>query len=199
VLPYVASKFAVTGMTHSLASELAPHNITVNSIHAWSFPDAERHRRDGCFSSLRSGGEHHRRRLQRRRRVGNGLSGGHKRYAGAPAHEALLPAIWSCRPSGWSVQSAPARVVLRLPPRATPSWRARFDRPAGTGLVLPPGCGRSFLWIRRSTLNVPLIRVVELLSACRRPTTPSSQPHGGTSRSTAGCREGAPIISIGRG
>ena len=24
---------AVTGMTHSLASELAPHNITVNSIH----------------------------------------------------------------------------------------------------------------------------------------------------------------------
>jgi NAD(P)-dependent dehydrogenase (short-subunit alcohol dehydrogenase family) len=33
VLPYVASKFAVTGMTHSLASELAPHNITVNSIH----------------------------------------------------------------------------------------------------------------------------------------------------------------------
>ena len=33
VLPYVASKFAVTGMTHSLASELAPHNSTVNSIH----------------------------------------------------------------------------------------------------------------------------------------------------------------------
>lgn len=33
VLPYVASKFAVTGMTQSLASELAPHNITVNSIH----------------------------------------------------------------------------------------------------------------------------------------------------------------------
>ena len=33
VLPYVDSKFAVTGMTHSLASELAPHNITVNSIH----------------------------------------------------------------------------------------------------------------------------------------------------------------------
>lgn len=33
VLPYVASKFAVTGMTHSLAAELAPHNITVNSIH----------------------------------------------------------------------------------------------------------------------------------------------------------------------
>jgi NAD(P)-dependent dehydrogenase (short-subunit alcohol dehydrogenase family) len=33
VLPYVASKFAVTGMTHSMASELAPHNITVNSIH----------------------------------------------------------------------------------------------------------------------------------------------------------------------
>ena len=32
-VPYVASKFAVTGMTHSLASELAPHNITVNSIH----------------------------------------------------------------------------------------------------------------------------------------------------------------------
>ena len=33
VLPYVASKFAVTGMTHSLAAELAPYNITVNSIH----------------------------------------------------------------------------------------------------------------------------------------------------------------------
>jgi NAD(P)-dependent dehydrogenase (short-subunit alcohol dehydrogenase family) len=33
VLQYVASKFAVTGMTHSLAHELAPHNITVNSIH----------------------------------------------------------------------------------------------------------------------------------------------------------------------
>jgi NAD(P)-dependent dehydrogenase (short-subunit alcohol dehydrogenase family) len=33
VLPYVASKFAVTGMTHSLAAELAPHGITVNSIH----------------------------------------------------------------------------------------------------------------------------------------------------------------------
>jgi NAD(P)-dependent dehydrogenase (short-subunit alcohol dehydrogenase family) len=32
VLPYVASKFAVTGMTHSLAAELAPHNITVRSI-----------------------------------------------------------------------------------------------------------------------------------------------------------------------
>ena len=33
VLPYVASKFAVVGMTHSLAAELAPHDITVNSIH----------------------------------------------------------------------------------------------------------------------------------------------------------------------
>lgn len=33
VLPYVASKFAVTGMTQSLAAELAPHDITVNSIH----------------------------------------------------------------------------------------------------------------------------------------------------------------------
>ena len=33
VIQYCASKFAVTGMTHSLASELAPHNITVNSIH----------------------------------------------------------------------------------------------------------------------------------------------------------------------
>ena len=33
VLPYVASKFAVIGMTHSLAAELAPHDITVNSIH----------------------------------------------------------------------------------------------------------------------------------------------------------------------
>ena len=33
VLQYVASKFAVTGMTQSLAHELAPHNITVNSIH----------------------------------------------------------------------------------------------------------------------------------------------------------------------
>ncbi len=33
VLPYVASKFAVTGMTHSLAQELAVHGITVNSIH----------------------------------------------------------------------------------------------------------------------------------------------------------------------
>jgi NAD(P)-dependent dehydrogenase (short-subunit alcohol dehydrogenase family) len=32
VIQYVASKFAVTGMTHSLASELAPHNITVNAI-----------------------------------------------------------------------------------------------------------------------------------------------------------------------
>jgi NAD(P)-dependent dehydrogenase (short-subunit alcohol dehydrogenase family) len=33
VLQYVASKFAVVGMTHSLAHELAPHDITVNSIH----------------------------------------------------------------------------------------------------------------------------------------------------------------------
>jgi NAD(P)-dependent dehydrogenase (short-subunit alcohol dehydrogenase family) len=33
VLQYVASKFAVVGMTQSLASELAPHDITVNSIH----------------------------------------------------------------------------------------------------------------------------------------------------------------------
>ena len=33
VIQYCASKFAVTGMTHSLASELAPHNITVNSVH----------------------------------------------------------------------------------------------------------------------------------------------------------------------
>ena len=33
VLPYVASKFAVTGMTHSLAQELAPYDITVNTIH----------------------------------------------------------------------------------------------------------------------------------------------------------------------
>jgi NAD(P)-dependent dehydrogenase (short-subunit alcohol dehydrogenase family) len=51
----------------------------------------------------------HRRRLQCRRRVGNALSGWHRKwYAGAPAHEALLPAIWSCRPSGWSVQSGSA-------------------------------------------------------------------------------------------
>lgn len=28
VLPYVASKFAVVGMTHSLAAEPAPHDIT---------------------------------------------------------------------------------------------------------------------------------------------------------------------------
>jgi NAD(P)-dependent dehydrogenase (short-subunit alcohol dehydrogenase family) len=33
VLQYVASKFAVVGMTHSLAHELAPHGITVNSVH----------------------------------------------------------------------------------------------------------------------------------------------------------------------
>ncbi len=33
VLPYVASKFAVTGMTQALAHELAPYDITVNSIH----------------------------------------------------------------------------------------------------------------------------------------------------------------------
>ncbi len=33
VLPYVASKFAVVGMTQSLAHELAPHNVTVNAIH----------------------------------------------------------------------------------------------------------------------------------------------------------------------
>lgn len=33
VLQYAASKFAVVGMTQSLAAELAPHNITVNSIH----------------------------------------------------------------------------------------------------------------------------------------------------------------------
>jgi NAD(P)-dependent dehydrogenase (short-subunit alcohol dehydrogenase family) len=38
VLPYVASKFAVTGMTQSLAHELAPHNITVNSIHPGIIP-----------------------------------------------------------------------------------------------------------------------------------------------------------------
>ncbi len=33
VIQYVASKFAVTGMTQSLAHELAPHGVTVNSIH----------------------------------------------------------------------------------------------------------------------------------------------------------------------
>ena len=33
VLPYVASKFAVVGMTQSTAHELAPSGITVNSIH----------------------------------------------------------------------------------------------------------------------------------------------------------------------
>jgi NAD(P)-dependent dehydrogenase (short-subunit alcohol dehydrogenase family) len=33
VTQYVASKFAVTGMTQSLAHELAPHDVTVNSIH----------------------------------------------------------------------------------------------------------------------------------------------------------------------
>ena len=32
VLPYVASKFAVRGMTHTLAFELAPYNVTVNAI-----------------------------------------------------------------------------------------------------------------------------------------------------------------------
>ncbi len=32
VLHYCASKFAVRGMTHSLAHELAPHSITVNAI-----------------------------------------------------------------------------------------------------------------------------------------------------------------------
>ncbi len=32
MLPYVASKFAVRGMTHCLAGELAPHNITVNTV-----------------------------------------------------------------------------------------------------------------------------------------------------------------------
>ena len=38
VSQYVASKFAVTGMTHSLAHELAPYNITVNSIHPGILP-----------------------------------------------------------------------------------------------------------------------------------------------------------------
>jgi NAD(P)-dependent dehydrogenase (short-subunit alcohol dehydrogenase family) len=33
VLPYSASKFAVVGMTHSLAGELASNGITVNSVH----------------------------------------------------------------------------------------------------------------------------------------------------------------------
>lgn len=33
VLPYIASKFAVTGMTHTLAHELAPYDVTVNSVH----------------------------------------------------------------------------------------------------------------------------------------------------------------------
>ena len=33
VLPYIASKFAVTGMTHCLAHELAAHDVTVNSVH----------------------------------------------------------------------------------------------------------------------------------------------------------------------
>jgi NADP-dependent 3-hydroxy acid dehydrogenase YdfG len=110
VLPYVASKFAVTGMTHSLASELAPaqhhgqldpsrhpgdrpafggggpilqaarpegggHLGVVQESHsARSFPDAQGHRRDGCFPGLRSRGKHHRRRLQCRRRLGNALS-----------------------------------------------------------------------------------------------------------------------------
>jgi NAD(P)-dependent dehydrogenase (short-subunit alcohol dehydrogenase family) len=31
--PYVASKFAITGITHSLAHELAPGGVTVNTIH----------------------------------------------------------------------------------------------------------------------------------------------------------------------
>jgi len=109
VLPYAASKFAVTGMTHSLAAELAPHNgqldpsrypgdgpafgggspilqpagpdgggdlgVVQEPHSACSFPNAEGHRRDGCFPSLRSGGEHHGRRLQCRRRLGNALGG----------------------------------------------------------------------------------------------------------------------------
>ena len=33
IAPYSASKFAVVGLTQSLAAELAPHNITVNSVH----------------------------------------------------------------------------------------------------------------------------------------------------------------------
>jgi NAD(P)-dependent dehydrogenase (short-subunit alcohol dehydrogenase family) len=33
VLPYTAAKFAVTGMTQALAAELAPYDITVNSVH----------------------------------------------------------------------------------------------------------------------------------------------------------------------
>jgi len=33
VAAYSASKFAVVGMTQSLAAELAPHDITVNSVH----------------------------------------------------------------------------------------------------------------------------------------------------------------------
>ena len=36
--------------------------------------------------------------VEQLRRVGNALSGWHrKRYAGAPAHEALLPVIWAGR------------------------------------------------------------------------------------------------------
>ena len=33
IAPYSASKFAIVGMTQSLASELAQHDITVNSVH----------------------------------------------------------------------------------------------------------------------------------------------------------------------
>jgi NAD(P)-dependent dehydrogenase (short-subunit alcohol dehydrogenase family) len=38
VAPYVASKFAVSGLTLSLAAELAQHGITVNSVHPGIVP-----------------------------------------------------------------------------------------------------------------------------------------------------------------
>lgn len=57
VLPYVASKFAVVGMTQCLAHELAPHNITVNTIHPGVLETELHSRVVGLFSTLQGSSE----------------------------------------------------------------------------------------------------------------------------------------------
>jgi meso-butanediol dehydrogenase/(S,S)-butanediol dehydrogenase/diacetyl reductase len=57
VLHYVASKFAVTGMTQALAHELAPYDITANSIHPGIVVTELHSRVVSLFSALRGQSE----------------------------------------------------------------------------------------------------------------------------------------------